>query len=82
VTDDERRFWEQVLALSQNGETSMETMVCLTCGFRGDDVQDFISTDSAGERLCPKCGSEDCHMIGRQEAGRYCPVYAPKSVAP
>ena len=41
----------------------MENMECLTCGFRGDDVQDFISTDIPGERLCPVCGSDECHIV-------------------
>lgn len=38
-------------------------MECRACGFKGDDVQDFESTDIAGERICPKCGSDECYVI-------------------
>lgn len=37
-------------------------MICRQCGFGGDDVQDFISTDEPGERLCPICGSDECYI--------------------
>lgn len=40
-------------------------MKCRTCGFRGDDVQDFVSTEEPGDRLCPKCGGENCHVTSK-----------------
>ena len=36
---------------------------CHSCGFTGDDIQDFISTDYLGERIYPKCNSKECYII-------------------
>ena len=41
----------------------INNMECHTCGYIGDDVQDFISTEEIGERLCPRCGSQECFII-------------------
>ena len=41
----------------------MDNMECRQCGFTGDDVQDFVSTDEPSERLCPECGSEECYIV-------------------
>jgi Zn finger protein HypA/HybF involved in hydrogenase expression len=38
----------------------LSNMECRACGFNGDDVQDFLSTDEPGARLCPVCGSDEC----------------------
>ncbi len=39
------------------------TMECRSCGYRGDDVQDFVSTEIPGERSCPQCKSIMCYIL-------------------
>ena len=44
-------------------------MLCRGCGYSGDNVHDFGTTENAGERFCPICGSHDCHMIDSENPG-------------
>lgn len=44
----------------------MDNMECRACGLTGDDVQDFVSTDVVGDRMCPRCGSQECYIITAQ----------------
>jgi C4-type Zn-finger protein len=43
-------------------------MECRACGYRGDNVQDFISHDDPGRRTCPVCGSDECYMLDNDTA--------------
>jgi hypothetical protein len=38
-------------------------MECRKCGYQGDDVHDFISTETTGERMCPRCNSDKCFLL-------------------
>ena len=58
-------FIAAIVGEGLSGEQSavaMETMECRDCGFKGDDVQDFITTEVPGERYCPKCSGAECFM--------------------
>lgn len=48
--------------------THIINMHCRDCGYEGDDVQDFISTDEVGERICPQCASKECYVIDEEVA--------------
>jgi len=56
----------ELRAQQEHRHTNME---CRRCKFSGDDVQDFVHTDTAGERKCPKCGSGECYVREIREVG-------------
>jgi hypothetical protein len=50
----------------------MCNMECRACGFTGDDVQEFVSSDTPGERKCPQCGSDQCFVIDLENYAKGC----------
>ncbi len=42
-------------------------MKCQNCGFKGDHVQDFMSTGMPDEECCPKCGSGKYYVFRSSE---------------
>ena len=46
----------------ENREKVHQPMECRNCGFVADE-SDFVPTDELGERICPKCGSNETYVV-------------------